>query len=224
MWCKTYCPREAVLLEPFMGLSPKQMVQILPAKQKGWWQELGMLGLKMLLPLLHGNNIFLLIKRLWGGDLQVTNLIRHYPYTMLYRQLHSNLSAPLIRWHNEIAAYLIYQVIFSCHLLVSKNKLLPGAMAAQRGSELCPLPLLGQGLFLPPKSGLLLQPHTDSALPHGGLVCKTSGLLLSILPWPFLPLCSWPGTFRRHHSMTLPPGLSPPLPPPPRHCRGPIPS
>ena len=178
------------------------MVQILPAKQKRWWQALSLLHLKMLLPLLHGNNVLLLIKRLWRGEVQVTNLIRHYPYRTLYWQLHSNLSGPLIRWHNEIAAYLIYQVIFSCHLLVSKNKLSclePWEPSEDESHVPHPSSSDPEIWTAPPAAHRLSLATWKSSVQNPRALARQ-------LPLLFLPLCSWPGTFRRHHSTTLPVG------------------
>lgn len=73
-----------------------------------------------------------------------------------------------------------------------------------------------QGLLLPLKSSLFLHWHMDCLLPHRGLECKTSELLLSILPWPFLPVSGWPGTFRRHHTAR-------PWQRGSRHCCSPLP-
>lgn len=73
-----------------------------------------------------------------------------------------------------------------------------------------------QGRLLPLKSSLFLHWHMDCLLPHRGLECKTSELLLSILPWPFLPVTGWPGTFRRHHTAR-------PWQRGSRHCCSPLP-
>lgn len=156
------------------------------------------MGLKTLVPLLHGNSVFLLTKSLRGGELRVANLISHYPFRMLYWQLHSNLSGSLIRRHNEIAAYLIYQVIFSCHLLVSKNK--PSCLGLGQPAE-------ADG-HIPRPSSLTPRPsgtRTCSSAhsppipqPHEGMATKTSCPEAS----PRLPPVP-PGTFRWQCSTAL---------------------
>lgn len=115
---------------------------------------------------------------------------------MLCWQLYSNLSDPLICWYNEIVAYLIYHVVFSCHLLVYKNKLsllFSAAMGAQQGSDPCPSPLLD----------LLLSPRVwppPSAAHRWSLVTWRASMqnlmALAQHPPPVLPFCGSPGTFR----------------------------
>lgn len=108
---------------------------------------------------------------------------------MLYWQLYSNLSDSLICWHNEIAAYLIYHIIFSCHLLLYKNKL--SCLQPWQPSEdqsRFPCPTWARVFFCPPKSDPLLQLHMDCHLSHGRLACKTLWLLPITLPLSFPPV------------------------------------